>query len=264
MRVAHLTDLHFRHDTPDELPNLVLGVLEQEGLDLVICTGDIVTRDTVENMDLAFRKAAEFRKATGLKWLSVPGNHDLYDKDYTYLPGMYQEHWEPETWFRHEREGILFAGINSGHQDSTDDPVPAQAKRYLELVKYGDVSVAQIQALTEALAGHSGPSVVCLHHHILPLWNHIFQSYYNADMVFSAALLLDTIKKQDVAIVLSGHKHAMSMNVLNGTIIVNGGSLFAPLPGEQENSFNILELDHQGRIEIEQVMVPSGQRVHLC
>jgi 3',5'-cyclic AMP phosphodiesterase CpdA len=263
LRILHLTDLHFTVDLPEDRVQRAMELVMAEEAELIVCTGDIVSRANEADMRSAFARARRFREATGVRWLSVPGNHDLYDIQYNFIPSMYAEEWEVSDHFAYERHGVRFVGINSGHQDPSDDPIPTPAKSYLDYVKYGDVSKEQVRFADEAL-GESGMGVLCLHHHLIPIWNKIFGNYYNGDIVISAALLLEVLRKRDVRLVLGGHKHSACMNVLNGTVLINGGSLLAPLPNGAENCFNVIDLDSHGALEVEQVDVPSGNRTRIC
>jgi 3',5'-cyclic AMP phosphodiesterase CpdA len=56
VRVAHLTDLHFTVGLDGGIVDQATEMLLDEMPDLVICTGDVVSRDTEENMRRAYAR----------------------------------------------------------------------------------------------------------------------------------------------------------------------------------------------------------------
>lgn len=266
MRIIHLTDLHF---TPDLDPARVLMAVDKinaEQPDVVVCTGDVVSRGTREDMEQAYRAAKAFRLhlSTPL-FLSVPGNHDLYDAEFTEVD-LYRRLWAPVETFAVNLPGAFVVGINSGRQTDADDvaAVPdVRARRAFEAaaayIRRGDVDPQAVKAIDMAIqeADLDDIRILALHHHLLPVYNPVYKTSYNFDMVTNAADILEALRRNRFDLVLNGHKHMVQLNTLNGVHHLTGGSLFLDLPPGEENSYNVIDVGEQLTIE---VVYPSTAR----
>ena len=114
-RIAHLSDLHFGAHDPAVVAGAEAWLIEHRP-DLVVVSGDFTQRARMEQ----FREACEFLhrlEAAGLKWLGVPGNHDvpLYDLFTRFLGPVdrYRRFISPDLcpWFEDDRLALL--GINT-------------------------------------------------------------------------------------------------------------------------------------------------------
>jgi D-glycero-D-manno-heptose 1,7-bisphosphate phosphatase len=115
MKLAHITDLHIRRNTPGLAPNspvrfrealnqfvLALETIKAEGADRIILTGDIVDvprcvlEPTDYYMDLSstflpliekdYRMVRDALEATGIPYTIIPGNHDHYPTFFSVFP----------------------------------------------------------------------------------------------------------------------------------------------------------------------------------
>lgn len=77
LRIVQISDPHLSHRRPFFHHNweLLVGLLEQEDYDLIVCTGDMTIDGSHFEDELAFA-AEQFRRIKG-KVLFVPGNHDI-------------------------------------------------------------------------------------------------------------------------------------------------------------------------------------------
>lgn len=71
-RFAHVSDLHFGQHDPAVADALAADLRAQQP-DVVVVSGDLTQRAR----DTEFRDALAWLDALGLRWLAVPGNHDL-------------------------------------------------------------------------------------------------------------------------------------------------------------------------------------------
>jgi 3',5'-cyclic AMP phosphodiesterase CpdA len=263
MILAHITDLHFPVKDDDLLAKAI-GMLEFYRPDLIICTGDVVSRAPLQDMHKGMDQALTFKRCLKAPVLSVPGNHDLYDIDYRYTEEVYRR-WSDEFEFDLLTDRVALHGINSGFQDNADDfsPMPA-LKDVLGKIRRGDVSESQVVGLKKRLQGDGDRAkIVCLHHHLVPVFNRVYRNSYNTDIVGLAAEVNETLREQRVGLVLSGHKHSPELNTLNGTVHLVGGSLFSPLPRGFENTFNLISVGKDGIYGICSIGVHSGEETNL-
>lgn len=267
MRIVHLTDLHFTPDLDPARVLLATDKINAENPDVVICTGDVVSRGTRESMEAAYRMAKAFRLhlSTPL-FLSVPGNHDLYDAEFTELD-LYRKLWAQDEDFAVNLPGAFIVGVNSGRQTDADDiaNIPdVRARRAFEsaaaYIRRGDVPPSAVREIERAVkeADLNDIRILALHHHLLPVYNPVYKTAYNFDMVTNAADILEALRRHRFDLVLNGHKHMVQLNTLNGVHHVTGGSLFLKLPPGEENSFNVIDVGELLHIQV--VYPASGTR----
>lgn len=260
MIVAHITDLHFPVD--ENLMVKAIGMINHYAPDFIVCTGDVVSRADERDMRKAMASALEFKRALRAPVFSVPGNHDLYDQDYQYIPDLYAQ-WCADEEFTCSDDSTLWVGINSGYQNTSDDysPVP-NLTDVLAKIKRGDVDKGQIARIRELAEEHPAhQKILCIHHHLIPVYNRVYKTSYNSDIVESAAEINEVLRDKGFDLVLGGHKHSLEVNLLNGITHVTGGSLLAKLPYGFDNSFNLISTD-QG-ILVKAVMLQSMEEREL-
>jgi 3',5'-cyclic AMP phosphodiesterase CpdA len=270
MRIVHISDLHFRESLDEATVTDAAKAIEAHKPDLVICTGDVVTRGTQPEMITAYIRAQRFANQLGAAMISVPGNHDMYDKDYNRID-LFTTLWEKQDQWLYQNKALLVVGLNSAVQNDDGDTksIPDARARaaFAEVashLKRGDVTAEAVKFLLDAttLATLDEVRILCLHHHLLPIWNPIFHTAYTYDMVANAGEILEILTKNRFDLVLNGHKHTVKLNVLNGVIHLTGGSLFDRMPEGGENTFNIIDIGET--IHIKVVNLQGVEKTLLC
>ena len=266
MKLVHLTDLHITPALAETRLLHAASIINAEKPDVVVITGDVVSRGPVEKMIVAYTRARDFRSwLVAPMVLSVPGNHDLYDKGFV-EHNLYRYLWAAEESFTANLPGAYIVGINSGRQTDADDvaAVPdVRARRAFEAaaayIRRGDVDPQAVKAIDMSIqeADLDDIRILALHHHLLPVYNPVYKTSYNFDMVTNAADILEALRRNRFDLVLNGHKHMVQLNTLNGVHHLTGGSLFLDLPPGEENSYNVIDVGEQLTIE---VVYPSTAR----
>ncbi len=250
MRLVHISDLHLTTATAPARIDAAVDLINAQKADAIVCTGDIVSRTGVAEMTEAYKLATAFRDRLQAPVYTVPGNHDLYDGNYQEID-LYARLWAPQDWFVADLPGGLVLGLNSARQDDAQDvaaiPDPSVQRAFAAAAAYikrGDIIPEQVQRMTEVLAQHpqAEAKILALHHHLIPLYNPVYKTHYNYDMVGDAADLLEILRQHRFRFVLNGHKHTTQLNVLNGVSHVTCGALFLDLPAGVENSFNVIDV----------------------
>jgi 3',5'-cyclic AMP phosphodiesterase CpdA len=154
-RVFGLANLHFRRRKAfAEAARKIEALAEftnQQGADLVICTGDYTALGTQPEIAYA-REVIEPLTRAPLGFFTVPGNHDLYLRD-TVEAGWFDQHFGefirteipelsvdgvwPQVWF--PAEGLAIVGINSARAN----PKPTHSS--------GRIPDEQLDALVQIL-----------------------------------------------------------------------------------------------------------------
>ena len=259
MRIVHISDLHFSPTTTTEQSEAAVAFVNEMKPAAIVCTGDIVSRDTLEVMTATYQKALAFRAALDCKtFLTVPGNHDLYDKEFNDID-LYHRLWAAEDTFSCNLDDAFVVGVNSGLQTDAVDlahiPDLRARKAFTTAAAYirrGDVQPEQVQFIQDAIRSSDlgDVRILALHHHLMPIYNPVYKANYNFDMVTNACDILEALRLHRFDIVLNGHKHCTQLNILNGVAHFTGGSMFLDLPEGEENSFNVLDLDEMIHLQV--------------
>lgn len=242
--IAHLSDVHFGRHDPAAV-EAVLSDIDALRPALVVISGDFTQRARRSE----FRAAHEFLiriEALGLKWLAVPGNHDvpLYDVARRFLSPLrrYRRYISPDPTPRFEAEGIAVVGINTARSLTVSD---------------GRVSRAQIVAIAAAFDAVPQDSVRILvtHHPLVELpWGEDGTGLRAAGRSGSA---LAAAQKAGVQLLLAGHHHrsfagtAAAFRAENGALlVVQAGTATSTRTRNEVNSYNLIRTG-DGSVEIE-------------
>ena len=113
----------------------------------------------------------------------------------------------------------------------------------------------------EWFQGHMGsgvPTVVALHHHLLPVPG----TGRERNILLDAGEMLRTITQARVPLVLTGHKHQPWAWNLEGTVIATTGTFCSTKTNSGQN-FNHVRLSDE-RLHIDNVDAHTGTRRTLC
>jgi len=205
--------------------------LNEEGVDLVIVTGDLTDWGIEED----YLYAMEFLEMIDAEKLIVPGNHDERTDGYRKF-----ERYIGKRYFSKVLDDIFFLGLDSA------DPDMDTGHMGRELISWARQELERAGDMTK---------VVFFHHHLLPIPHTGRERNILTDAPDVVEMLMDT----NTSLVLGGHKHVAHVWNLNGLVISHTAS-FGSKRAPVENSYNIVKME-EGRISIERVVSESGKRV---
>jgi 3',5'-cyclic AMP phosphodiesterase CpdA len=238
-RIVHLSDLHFgAHD-----PRLVQAV-EQEvdaaKADLVVISGDFTQRARTEQFQEACQFLERLRDA-GHEVLAVPGNHDvpLYDVLRRFLSPLtrYKRYVDDMLCPFHQLPGAAVLGINTARSLTIKD-----GRINREQVDFIEESFSKVPAGTA--------KVLVTHHPLFAL--PVDDSGVLGEAIGRQELALDAVNRLGIDVLLAGHNHRASSHHASdlvtragGALVVQAGTATSVRLREEEQSFNILDVDAQ-------------------
>lgn len=235
-QLAHLSDVHFGRHDPAAVA-AVLDDLDTARPDLVVVSGDFTQRARRSQ----FREARAFLQdieALGLKWLAVPGNHDipLYDVARRFLAPLkrYRHYITRDLAPRFAAPGVAVVGINTARSLTIAD---------------GRVSEAQIAALPAHYADAPADAmrVLVTHHPLVALpWGEegaLLEAAGRSPRALAAAV------EASVDVLLAGHYHrsfagsAESVAATHGSLlVVQAGTATSTRTRNERNSYNLIRI----------------------
>ena len=234
-RLVHLSDLHFgAHD--DRLVKAVGREVDQLKPDLVVISGDFTQRARTEQFSEACQFLGQLRDH-GHEVLGVPGNHDvpLYDVLRRFLSPLtrYRRFIDENLCPFFEIPGLAVLGINT-----------ARALTF----KDGRINRDQVAFVRETFARTPAQSVrVLVTHHplfALKVGDEVERAIGRQEMA------LDAIEESGVDLLLAGHAHHASsqdssdfVTRAGGVLVIQAGTATSTRVREQEQSFNVIDLN---------------------
>ncbi len=225
--IVHLSDLHFGAHMQGLAESLLTDVAAQQP-DLVVVSGDLTQRARPEQ----FERAREFLERMPGPVLTVVGNHDLplfnVPKRLLSQTRRYEKFISTELDPVVVLPGLVVVGL---------DTMPAW--RW----KAGHVSPRQARIVREGLCNAPTGSwrLLVTHHPVLPP---------GLSALIGRGLLVDACAQAGVAVMLSGHTHTASANVVyldvperrHSALAVVAGSAVSRRTRGAPNSYGVLRL----------------------
>ena len=239
-RILQISDTHLSRSKPHfavNWPPLHNWVREQDA-DLVIHTGDLTVNGADHDDDV--REGAHLMRALALPFLAVPGNHDVGEAGNPDQPvddvrlARWRRHFGPDWWSR-DIEGWRLVGLDS------------------MLFGSGGAEEARQMTWLHDTLGSAGERRIAWFMH-RPLFiddpREGDRGYWSVKPE-PRALLLDVIRRYDVALVATGHLHKWHVATVDGCRHVwcpSSGFLVGPdnqpeLPGEKWMGAVIFDFD---------------------
>jgi len=234
-RLVHLSDLHFgAHD--DRLVKAVEREVDQLKPDLVVISGDFTQRARTEQFSEACQFLGQLRDH-GHEVLGVPGNHDvpLYDVLRRFLSPLtrYRRFIDESLCPFFEIPGLAVLGINTARSLTFKD---------------GRINRDQVAFVRETFARTPAQSVrVLVTHHplfALKVGDEVERAIGRQEMA------LDAIEESGVDLLLAGHAHHASsqdssdfVTRAGGVLVIQAGTATSTRVREQEQSFNVIDLN---------------------
>jgi 3',5'-cyclic AMP phosphodiesterase CpdA len=234
-RLVHLSDLHFgAHD--ERLVAAVEREIDRLKPGLVVISGDFTQRARTEQFGEACHFLERLRDG-GHEVLGVPGNHDvpLYDVLRRFLSPLarYRRFIDESLCPFVELPGVAVLGINTARSLTFKD---------------GRINRDQVAFIRDTFARTPSEFVrVLVTHHplfALTVGDQVERAIGRQD------LALDVVEESGVDLLLAGHNHHASsqdasdlVTRAGGVLVVQAGTATSTRVREQEQSFNVIDID---------------------
>ena len=229
MKIAHISDIHCNYGTDfnEKMFDMAVSMLNKVDADLVFISGDLTTDGLLHEYELAKEK---LKKIEG-KLAIVPGNHDERNLGWKLFPEFFGD-----TDFIHTYDDIALVGLASSEPDKDDGRLGrGRHRRIEEGIKKDKMTV------------------LGFHHHVIP----VPHSGRETNIIEDAGETLDIILKNDVPLVLMGHRHVPWAVKIHKTLLVNAGTFSCNRTrAHYGNTFNVIDIDDD---EIEVTVVNVGK-----
>ena len=229
MKIAHISDIHcnFGTDHNEKIFEKATSLLNKVEADLVFISGDLTTDGLLPEYELASEK---LKKIKG-KLVIVPGNHDERNLGWKLFPEFFNE-----TDFIQDYDDITLIGLASSEPDRDDGRLGRGRHRLIEDGINKDKT-----------------SILGFHHHVIP----VPHSGRETNIIEDSGETLDIILKNEVPLVLMGHRHVPWAVKIHKTLLINAGTFSCNRTRAHfGNTFNIIDIDDD---EIEVSVVNIGK-----
>lgn len=218
MRIVHISDLHITDAREFQEKKFEKGQKAINSLDpapdLIFVSGDITLEGTLLEYELAKNKIEGFEANVVI----IPGNHDARHLGYQ----LFEEYFGRLEFYK-EVKDIGLLGLDSSEPDRDEGHIGRD--------KYGWIE--------EHLKDSEAIKIIGLHHHLVPVPN----SGREQNIINDAGGLLDLALRNEVALVLMGHRHVPYAVRVHKTLMVNAGTFSsARTRAHLGCSFNIIDI----------------------
>lgn len=221
--IVHISDLHtgytqFRED----LLLQAIDEINEMKPSAVIITGDL----TDHGFYREFVEAKKYIDMIEPTKIIVPGNHDARNIGDEVFEDLFGERYGT---LELKEEAIKIIGLDSSEPDLGHGKIGRLQKKFME----EEIADAKERGLF---------IIIALHHHIISIPN----TGRERNILSDAGDILLALLKNDVNLVLSGHKHVPHLWKMKNTIFSTAGTVSSmKLRGNTCPSYNIIEIDNQ-------------------
>ena len=230
MRIAHISDIHCNYgsDFNEKMFDKAASMLNKVNADLVFISGDLTTEGLLSEYELAKEKLKQIKG----KPVIVPGNHDERNLGFKLFPEFFGN---PS--FIHTYDDLNFIGLASSEPDKDN----------------GRLGRKRHKMIVEEIKKNDKISIIGFHHHLIPVPN----SGRETNIIDDAGETLDIILKNEVPLVLMGHRHVPWAVKIHKTLLVNAGTFSCNRTRAHfGNTFNVIDIDDE---EIEVTVFNIGK-----
>jgi 3',5'-cyclic AMP phosphodiesterase CpdA len=182
--------------------------------DFIFISGDLTFEGVLTEYELAKKRVEEFEALTML----IPGNHDARHLGYT----LFFEFFGRLEFYK-EVGDVGVVGLDSTEPDRDE----------------GHIGRDKYDWVKESLRGSKKFNILGLHHHLVPVPN----SGREQNIINDAGGVLDMVLKNDVPLILMGHRHVPYAVRVHNTLMVNAGTFSSSRTrAHLGNSFNIIDI----------------------
>lgn len=222
MRIAHISDIHANYgsDFNEKIFEQAVKLLNHSEADLVFISGDLTTEGLLREYELASEKLTLINGKKAI----VPGNHDEKNLGYKLFPEFFGN-----TDFIRYDGNLTVVGLATSEPDKADGRLGRNRHR---LIMRG---VQKKKDLT----------LIGFHHHLVPIPN----SGREHNIIEDAGETLDIILRNNVPLVLMGHRHVPYAVKIHNTLLVNAGTFSCNRTRAHfGHTFNIIDIKNKGII----------------
>lgn len=230
MRIAHISDIHCNYGTDfnDRVYEKAVKILNQVDADIIFVSGDLTTDGLISEYEYAKEKLKEIEG----KLVIVPGNHDERNLGWKLFPEFFGE-----TDFIHTYDEINLVGLASSEPDKDNGRLGRGRHRLIE----------------QGIKKNDRMTIIGFHHHLVPVPN----SGRETNIIDDAGETLDIILRNQVPLVLMGHRHVPWGVKIHKTLLVNAGTFSCNRTRAHFGyTFNIIDIE-VNRIDV--VVVDIGK-----
>jgi len=232
MKIAHISDIHCNEGT-DFNPKMfdkAVKILNNVNADLVFISGDHTTDGLISEYELAKEKLKQIEG----KLVIVPGNHDERNLGWKLFPDYFGD-----TDFIHNYDDVTLVGLASSEPDKDD----------------GRLGRGRHNKIEEGIRKKK-TTIIGFHHHLIPVPN----SGRETNIIEDAGETLDIILRNEVPLVLMGHRHVPWSVKIHKTLLVNAGTFSCTRTRAHfGNTFNIVDIDDD-EIEVTVVDIKKDKK----
>ncbi|MGM0466543.1 MAG: metallophosphoesterase family protein [Acidobacteriota bacterium] len=223
MRILHISDTHIGGalDFCKEALDQTLEEVKRDKYDLIIHSGDLTQGGRREQ----FIQAKEILSGIDIPYIVLAGNHDARSGGLS----LFEEYIGPLDGVRDLGDAVVIY-VNSAMEDKDQ----------------GRMGMVKFNLMRKALNDYSEKliKIIAIHHHVIP----IPMAGRERNVLYNAGDMLDIILKEDVDLVLSGHRHYPNIYQIENTVFINAGTTSATKTRCGDvNSYNIIDIDQKAR-----------------
>jgi len=225
MKIAHISDIHCNKgiDFNQKMFDKAVKILNKIDADFVFISGDLTTDGLLSEYMLAKEKLKQINE----KITIIPGNHDERNLGWKLFPEFFGD-----TDFIHNYDELALVGLSSSEPDADD----------------GRLGRGRHKKIEEGIKKKK-MTVIGFHHHLIPVPN----SGREKNIISDAGETLDIILRNEIPLVLMGHRHVPWAVKIHKTLLVNAGTFSCNRTRAHfGNTFNVIDINDD-EIEVEVV-----------
>jgi len=230
MKIAHISDIHcnFGSDFNEKMFDKAAKMVNKIDADFVFISGDLTTEGLLTEYNLAKEKLKQING----KLVIVPGNHDERNLGLKLFPEFFGDPSFIKTY-----DDINFIGLSSSEPDKDTGRLGRRRHKFIQ----------------EGIKKNDKLNIIGFHHHLIPVPN----SGRETNIIDDAGETLDFILKNEIPLILMGHRHVPWAVQIHKTLLVNAGTFSCNRTRAHfGNTFNIIDIDKD---EIEVTVVDIGK-----
>lgn len=230
MKIAQISDIHCNMGT-DFNPKIfdsAVKLLNKVEADLIFISGDLTTDGLLREYKFAQEKLDQIDG----KLVIVPGNHDERNLGWKLFPEFFGD-----TDFINNYDNLTLVGLASSEPDKDN----------------GRLGRGRHKKIVDGINKKNDLTIIGFHHHLIPVPN----SGRETNIIDDSGETLDIILRNEVPLVLMGHRHVPCGVKIHKTLLVNAGTFSCNRTRAHfGNTFNIINIDDD-EIEVTTVNIES-------
>lgn len=219
MRIAHISDIHVTYgsDFNNRIFEKAVKMLNKYEADLVFISGDLTTKGLLSEYELASEKLAMINGKKAI----VPGNHDEKNLGYKLFPEFFGN--TDFLWYKGDHTVV---GLATSEPDKDD----------------GRLGRNRHKLIIRGIQKKKDVTLIGFHHHLVPIPN----SGREHNIIEDAGETLDIILRNNVPLVLMGHRHVPYAVKIHNTLLVNAGTFSCNRTRAHfGNTFNLIDIKNK-------------------